>query len=345
MRISVISFTDQGEKIAEKVKKVLEDQEEVQIFRKPKGGVCSWTKEQFFSNHALVFVGACGIAVRATAPLIKDKLMDCAVLVIDEKGKFVIPVLSGHVGGANELSKRLAVLLGAQAVITTATDVNERFAIDVFAKNNKLKILNKSGIVQISSKILKGDKITVSIENYKSKDKCPNEVELLAYPPKKKVDVLISKDSEIKEKAVLSLRPREYVLGIGCKEGKEEKELEQFIEKVLENENLTWDDVSYVASVDRKKHEKGIVDLCIHKGIEYKTFSVEELKRVEGEFQGSEFVQKIIGVDNVCERSALACCNGKGTLIAGKRAEKGKTLAIAKKQIEIDWKGRTRDET
>ena len=345
MKISVISFTEQGQRTAQKIKEGFKNTEEIFLYHKPKEGVRNWTKEQFFCNHALIFIGACGIAVRAISPFVKDKLTDSAVIVIDEKGRFVIPILSGHVGGANEISQYLANILDAQAVITTATDINDKFAVDVFAGRNKLKILNRDGIVKISSKVLHGERIRISMEECCEGKECPEEVEIVEYPPKEKVDVAISKDEKILEKAVLKLRPSEYVLGIGCKEGKKEDELERFIEKRLEEQNLTWDDLAYITSIDRKKNEKGIVDLCLHKKIEYRTFSAEELKKIEGKFHASDFVKQTVGVDNVCERSALAGCKGKGELILEKQMENGKTLAIAKRKIEIDWKGKTNDET
>ena len=91
--------------------------------------VSAWAGEQMAAHHALIFIGACGIAVRAIAPWIMDKLHDSPVLVADEMGKYVIPLLSGHVGGANELAVRLAGALGAIPVITTATDLHDSFAM------------------------------------------------------------------------------------------------------------------------------------------------------------------------------------------------------------------------
>lgn len=108
--------------------------------------VSVWAGEQMAAHHALVFVGACGIAVRAIAPWITDKLHDSPVLVMDEQGQYVIPLLSGHVGGANELAVRLAGELGAVPVITTATDLHGSFAVDLFAKRNDLWIHNREGL-------------------------------------------------------------------------------------------------------------------------------------------------------------------------------------------------------
>ena len=203
MKISVISFTKTGQKMAERIlKSMCSGDETIILYSKcsrkktvqtaensgdvttqtfgvipnkdsnvptdntgntiaVQESVSVWAGEQMAAHHALVFVGACGIAVRAIAPWITDKLHDSPVLVIDEQGQYVIPLLSGHVGGANELAVRLAGELGAVPVITTATDLHGSFAVDLFAKRNDLWIHNREGIARVSAKILAGEKITI----------------------------------------------------------------------------------------------------------------------------------------------------------------------------------------
>lgn len=107
----------------------------------------------------MLFVGAAGIAVRAIAPLVKDKLTDPAVLVMDEAGQFVIPILSGHVGGANELARLIAGLCQAVPVITTATDVNRVFAVDVFAAKNSLIIADREAARHVAMDLLEGREV------------------------------------------------------------------------------------------------------------------------------------------------------------------------------------------
>ena len=139
----------------------------------------------------------------------------------------MIPILSGHVGGANELAVSLAEKIGAKPVITTATDIHNQFAIDMFAKKNGLTIVNKDGIAKVSSKVLSGKHITMSIEqgHFEKNGKLPREIELVEYPPLQKVDVVIS--SENKEfDTMLLLGPKEYAGGIGCKKGKEADKIE-----------------------------------------------------------------------------------------------------------------------
>ena len=168
LRWSIISFTEKGAKLAEKIKRLSKEQQlpsEIHTYhgRKQVENLNAWTKEQFSLRNAIIFIGACGIAVRTIAPFLKDKLTDSPVLVLDEAGNYVIPLLSGHVGGANEIALLLAELLGAVPVITTATDINNAFAIDVFAKKHDLSIDKKEGIKKVSAKVLEKKKLSMTI--------------------------------------------------------------------------------------------------------------------------------------------------------------------------------------
>lgn len=352
MNITIISFTDQGRLLADRIKSSLPDKK-IQCCHKPEQGVTRWAGEQFAAKKAVVFIGACGIAVRAIAPFVKDKLSDCPVLVLDERGQYVIPILSGHVGGANELAELIAERIGANAVITTATDINGQFAVDLFAGKNALTILNKEGIAGVSAKVLRGEKITFSIEGNGESVKddenpIPGQIEWIEYPPKGKVDVMVSTVTEssavagngsLGKQAVLWLKPKEYVIGIGCKKGKTKEEITDFIQENLAKAGLRVSDVAVIASIDRKKKEEGICQWAETQRIPFQTFSEEELWAVEGSFRGSAFVEQTVGVDNVCERAALAACGTDGKLVLQKQAENGMTLAVAKRKWKIAWGG------
>lgn len=335
-RLSVISFTENGNRLAQKVQERTKEWD-VQCFKKEavkEQGLTVWTKEQMKQKNALLFIGACGIAVRAIAPNLADKLQDSPVLVMDEKGRYVIPVLSGHVGGANELAYLLAERMEAVPVITTATDINDKFAVDVFAKKNGLWIQNKDGIAKVSSKVLGGEQITLSVEKERIKStKLPDEIEVVAYPPENPVDVLITEEPVACD-ALLTLIPKKYVLGMGCKKGKEEEKISAFIAKILNREGISNNQIYALASVEQKAREEGLIGWSQKAGIPFVTYSAETLNQVKGTFSGSDFVKQTIGVDNVCERSALKACKTGGTLIVKKEAEDGMTLAIAKR----DWR-------
>lgn len=347
MKLSIISFTENAILLSEKIAKLMGGAEcvlytkcgmysqERQTVRFVTQSIGEWAKEQFEEANVLLFIGACGIAVRAIAPYIMDKLYDSPVLVMDENGHYVIPLLSGHVGGANELAVSIAERIGAEPVITTATDLNNKFAIDLFAKKNGLIIVNKEGIVKVTSKVLAGKSIAMSVEegHLEKNVKLPKGIELVEYPPLQKVDVVITSEDREFETAIL-LRPKEYVIGVGCRKGKEAGKIEDFIISHLQNVGISPVQLFGMASIDVKKDEPGLLTWSHKERIPFITYTVEELMCIEGDFHKSEFVREKVGVDNVCERAALKMCEPEGELIYEKHTEKGMTIAIAKR----DWR-------
>ncbi len=344
MKISVISFTQKGYElsceIAEKLQKKndIKDINDIEIYTKcslykeksdiktyynktdnktsgsfqpayTKLKIDEWAATQMNKKNALIFIGACGIAVRAIAPSVKNKLSDSPVIVIDELGKFVIPILSGHMGGANELAESIADQINAVPVITTATDINEKFAVDVFAKENDLAILNKDGIAKVSAKVLSGEVIMVSVDQSILKNKLQDTAKFIEYPPNRPVDILISRDKDIKKyEAALYLKSKQYVIGIGCKKNTPYEKIEYAINKSLTETGIEKCEVRKIASIDIKKNEPGIIQWCRQNRLDFSTYTATELLSVEGEFSSSAFVQKQVGVDNVCERAAVMGC-------------------------------------
>ena len=295
-----------------------------------KDSIYQWAGEQMKQKKAILFIGAAGIAVRAIAPFITDKLHDSPVLVMDENGKFIIPVLSGHVGGANELACLIADRTGATPVITTATDINNRFAIDVFARKHNFSILNKDGIKKVSSRVLAGEKISISVKEdfIGSISDLPDEVTIAPYPPEKRPDVIITSDLSYMD-ADLVLVPREYTVGIGCRKGKDTGEIRDFFYRTISAAGILPEQVKCIASIDIKASEDGINSLARELNIPFITFTAEDLNSVEGDFTPSEYVQRITGVDNICERAAMKAAGGNGRLVLPKQKENGMTIAIA----------------
>ena len=279
MKISVISFTETGQQLAERIRESMDGETAVTLYTKcsrlekktvpavddsdadticVRNSLSAWAGEQMAARHALIFIGACGIAVRAIAPWIMDKLHDSPVLVADEMGKYVIPLLSGHVGGANELAVRLAGALGAVPVITTATDLHDSFAVDIFAKRNDLRICNREGIAKVSAKVLAGEEITMSVQtgHLAVDETIPSGIRLCAYPPVEKVDVLIADDTEEtfrKESEELLLQTKKYILGVGCKKDTDSAKLDLFLKKILEEQGIVIEQIAALASIDVKK--------------------------------------------------------------------------------------------
>lgn len=357
MKISVISFTQAGKQISKKIFEKLcgAGSMEIQLYTKHRkrpgeeqrkkeqavfieSPVGEWAKEQMQKKNAMLFIGACGIAVRAVAPYLTDKLHDVPVIVMDEKGRYVIPILSGHVGGANKLAVFLAQELGAEPVITTATDLEEKFAVDLFAKRNGLFIVNKEGIAKVSAKVLAGENITVSIENGHEENSTPipEEVCMIGYPPKEAVDVIVTSKKGWFD-ATLTLRPKEYVIGVGCKKGKTVRELDSFISGRLKEVGIQTEQVVALASISLKREEQGIQAWCRKENIPFLTYTAQELKETAGQFASSYFVEEQTGVDNVCERAAIKGCGACGRLVAGKYAKGGMTVAVAKREWRVSF--------
>lgn len=331
-----------------------------------------WTGEQMKERRSILFIGACGIAVRAIAPFLTDKLNDVPVLVMDEQGHFVIPILAGHVGGANELALSFAERMGSIPVITTATDLNHCFAVDLFAGRNALHIVNKEGIAKVSSCILAGEEVTMAVEEGHLQGEVsesegrrntgeinvPDGIRLVPCISEFHTDAIVI-STEVSEDIpvvstesladvlvapasygqgrLLTLRPKEYVIGIGCKRGKAAEQIDQFVHRVLKESGISMEQVAAFASIDRKKDEEGILWMSSHYGIPFVTYSAEELQQVEGSFHASEFVKSQVGVDNVCERAALRFSGPDGILITGKQAEDGMTAAIAKRRWSVSF--------
>lgn len=353
MRVSIISFTETGANLSLQLQEGLSEQE-VLLYTKCKAlrgtqrkityveePLQTWVGQQMEMKTVLLFVGACGIAVRSIAPHVVNKLQDSPVIVVDENGKFVIPILSGHMGGANDFACLVSEQIGSQPVITTATDIQGKFAVDLFAKRNHLWIENKDGIAKVSSKVLRGETITISIEEgHLRGEKCiPEGVSITAYPPQNPVDVVVSGEEQSFLTSI-TLKPKEYILGVGCRKGKEKEKLEKIIAWLLEKHQIKIEQIRAITSIDRKAEEEAILAWSQKYRIPFLTYSGEELEQVKGEFQESEFVRQTVGIGNVCERTALKAAGTNGRLIMKKHAEDGMTIAIAKKEWSV-----TLDET
>ena len=154
----IICFSPSGATLGQRILAVEDvfaaDWELTQCFGADHESLSDWTKRVFQPGNNLLFIGAAGIAVRAIAPYVREKQSDPAVVVMDEKANWCIPILSGHLGGANLLANKLAKMTGAQAAITTATDVRGVWAVDSWAKQERLTVVNPSGIKEISAGLL-----------------------------------------------------------------------------------------------------------------------------------------------------------------------------------------------
>ena len=340
-KIYYLAFTEQGQRLAQKLASAIGGGV---FLSRQAGGVHQWTARFFSQADGLIYIGAAGIAVRAIAPFIKSKTTDPAVIVIDEGGSFVVPVLSGHLGGANNLARELAAVTGGVPVITTATDVSGRFAVDEWAKRQNCLVKDPKKIVQISSKILSGCEILVQSDwpvtgpepEFVRQTACGNNED-----DTRGADVTVSirchSGTDSVQKTPLQLIPRIAVLGIGCRRGTKASYLEDRFQFFLKETGIEEGAVCAAASIDLKKDEPGLLQFCRDRNMPFYVYSAEQLLALEGSFTSSPFVKKVTGVDNVCERSAVCAAEG-GELLAHKTVYDGVTMALAVKPFHPDWK-------
>lgn len=319
-----------------------------------------WLSEAFAKGLPVIIIGAAGIAVRTIAPFVTNKIADSPVIVIDDAGRYVIPVLAGHLGGANELASNIAARLTdtdckAQPVITTSTDVNNAFAIDVFARRNGLRVCNADGIRKVSGRAVSGSTIIIAIDRQSGgcMEECtiedsaenggaviPDMVRITDWEKGSSaghVDVLITNDADeekvslYKQKAGLILAPKTDVLGIGCKKNKEYDDIRRRIEEACAVGLIREDNICALASIDIKADEAGLLEAAQVMRVPFVVFTAEELRKVPGDYTPSQFVENTTGVDNVCERAAVAASGGC-RLAVRKQAGNGITLAVAKRR-------------
>lgn len=312
----------------------------------------------FEQVDAIVFVTASGIAVRSVAEHLAHKSKDPAIVCMDECGKHVISLVSGHAGGANALTQMLADVMWATPVITTATDVEGRFSVDDYARKHNLVVTDWAKAKAISAEVLAAGAEPVWIEEpvvaqgeekgaceickeLKSTgidgsenrvDKCGNKIcvqrlQIGSY------QVIVTPRDILPDEKTMQLIPRCIVAGIGCKKGTSSDKIEQAVQDAFAKAGLRMEALCAVASIDLKKEEAGLLEFCETRNVPFETYAAEELQAVPGTYSASEFVSGVTGVDNVCERSAVKCASEYGVkhgeLLLRKQAQDGVTVALA----------------
>ncbi|MGF6375642.1 cobalt-precorrin 5A hydrolase [Clostridiales Family XIII bacterium PM5-7] len=327
-KVSILAFTQRGRQQALKLKKTLSAEYQVDIMEESIKAA-DYLESKFHEQDTFIFVCAAGIAVRMIAPLIESKDVDPAVLVMDELGQYVIPILSGHLGGGNEAAEEIHQLIGATPVLTTATDINEKFAVDLWTKYAGCKIIDISGIKIISSAILNGKPVGIE-SGFPFEGNVPKELTL----DHADLGIAVSLNDKVKPyETTFNVVPNILTLGVGCRKGTSVDLFEKYILDILNEQNISIHAIEKIASIDLKKFEKCILAFSEKYQIPFVTFSPEELDAVQGDFESSEFVKSITGVDNVCERSAILG-SGNGRKILSKTSGSSVTAALAMK----DWK-------
>ena len=299
----------------------------------------------FGQVDAIVFVTASGIAVRSVAEHLTHKSQDPAIVCMDECGKHVISLVSGHAGGANALTQMLADVMWATPVITTATDVEGQFSIDDYAREHNFVVTDWAKAKTISAEVLAAGAKPVWVDEAEKNaceickeqkstgidvgeienDVCENEVDGC----ENRVDVCGNRNDVqrlkigsyqvtvtprdiLTDAKTLQLVPHCIVAGIGCKKGTSADKINRAVQDAFAKAGLRMEALCAVASIDLKKEEAGLQEFCAARKVPFETYTAEELRAVPGTFSASEFVTGVTGVDNVCERSAVKFASEHG---------------------------------
>ncbi|WP_432792216.1 cobalt-precorrin 5A hydrolase [Peptacetobacter hiranonis] len=349
IRIAIIAVTEKGKNTAEKIASELEN---VDVFFR-KRGIKELTGELFDKYECIIFVSACGIAVRCISPFLKSKFEDPAVLVVDDNGNNVISLLSGHIGGANEITLKIADVLNANPVITTSTDTNKKGALDVIVSKISGYVENLRESAKLVNSYLVDDKRvgiyfdsdyeiekdSLNLSGFELIDE-KTEIDAIA-----KLDVLVSvtdklrcwvdeiiynikKDNEEKEDLIyIKLVPRRIALGMGCRKNTEtEKMIKEFSTFSALN-NIHPAAIVKTGSLIIKKDEKCMIDLSKALCAEFNLFDVDEICTCDYMFDKSEFVKKNTGVYSVAQPSAYLL---SGNVISDKYKNNGTTFAFGR---------------
>ncbi|WP_017417000.1 cobalt-precorrin 5A hydrolase [Clostridium tunisiense] len=318
-------------------------------------------KVAFENNDAVIFISSTGIAVRGIAPHVVSKKSDPAVIVIDSCSKYAISLLSGHLGGANNLTKVISEILGCEAIITTATDNLEVVAPDMIAVNNNLYIENMDKAKEIAALLVEGKAVgfideeeaigcpkgylsipknILAQENTLQGNKEVRQVELETQGEISKGSIeeiqglvivtskkILPLEKEVRNMPVLKLIRKHIILGIGCKKNFSPEEMKLAVKTSLDEKNISEKAVASIATVSIKKEEVAILNLSKSLGVEISTFTPEEIKPIEHKYKTSDFVRKTLGVGAVCE-PVIELAQGK--VIHEKESFNGMTLAIGK---------------
>lgn len=334
MKIAIISVSKKGQELASNLKEKLDKDStiiKVDLYHK---NVKDYFPVLFYEYDAIIAIMASGILIRSIAPLMESKVSDPAVLNIDDNANFVISTLSGHLGGANKLTHKVAALIDATPVITTSTDVNNKLGIDVIAKDLYLSIDEPKEILFFNKAILDGEEISFTLnpnKNFEYLFEYLNKVTL-------EMNVSIDYSSTVGEDEIhvqldghkLVLKERKMVVGIGCRRGKECIKIHEGLIKSINDLDIHKSRINMLASAEIKKDEQGILELSDKTNIPVKFVDLDKLKLFESsDVQKSEFVKSKFGIYGVCEPSALIVAGFDSKLVYKKTSYDGVTIAIA----------------
>ena len=336
-KLAIICVTEHGYSIAKNIEENINGQYDVSIYKREivkEKGIKLITEEVFKSFSNIIFISSTGIAVRSIAPFIQSKVNDPAILVIDNSSKYVISLLSGHLGGANELTLKVAEILKSQPIITTATDNMNIEAPDIISKKHDLMIDNMKICKNIAAALVQGGK--VGFIDYNNEVEVPKGYEKYKEHNEYEALVVITNENNIKtygnidSNNILKLVRRNIVLGIGCRKNYDSDTMEQKVMEKLKELNIDKRSVKSIGTAWVKSEENAIINLSRKLQCPMKVFSKEDIEKIDYKYNGSDFVYKTIGVRAVCE-PCVELLNGE--LLTDKLSMDGMTLCIGRTKV------------
>ncbi len=315
--LSVSSLGDiLGEKLSKNFSSVYFSKDKIK-----KVGLNEITKEAMDKAKGIIFISSTGIAVRAIATYLKGKTIDPGVVVVDAKGEYAISLLSGHLGGGNELAVKVSEILKAMPIITTATDSLGVKAPDMIAKENNLLISDMKKAKDISAFLIEGKKVVFEDEDKiidlpKGYIECTEGSENF---PK----VIVT--NKISGSEALVLVRKNLILGIGCRKDVPKEKMLDFISESLKEYGYREDSVLKISTIDLKEKEEAILNISQVFSVPLEIHSRGEVRKIEHLFKCSDFVKKSIGVGAVAEPCVYL---SGGEIVVERISKEGMTLCI-----------------
>jgi cobalt-precorrin 5A hydrolase len=345
-KTAILAITKNGVKIGENLKKIFPDwsifapsklsnqNNEIVWYSEP---TTNKIIELFKNNNALICLFSLGAVIRLIAPHLEDKKTDPAVIVIDDKMNFVISVLSGHIGGANELTEEIAEKLGALPVITTAADVNKTIAVDLVGREFSWKIDDDSTVTKISAHMVNEEPIGVLQDTgernwYKKLPKNVSiyeSIEELKRSDSKACLIISDKiiDDEISKESVI-YRPPSLVIGIGLHWDTTKETIREGIMKSLEKFKLSSKSIAKLVSIKKPQDVQGLIDLGKEMEIPVEYIDREDLAEITAP-NPSEIVKAFEGTASVSEAAAIKVSGGE-LIVEKQKFPPNLTIAIAR---------------
>lgn len=349
MKLAIVAITSGGAQLARRIAVKLPD---ARVFLPEKfrsADHCDYfavplaerLPELFRETEQLICIMATGIVVRLLGGELQGKERDPAVVVMDEAGQFAISLLSGHLGGANDLARRLGILCGATPVITTATDVNGLPAWDQVAREVGLVVEPVENLKVLNRLLLDGGKVGLVDQRRRIADRFSSVPGVCLYDnftsaTRSAAEGLVFVTHRFlphlqNQAEVLALRPRDLVVGIGCNRGTSAEEIELAVRSKLKQSFLAFTSIACIASIEAKRDEEGLIAFAESHGLPLKFFTAEELNKVNMPSPVSPYAQKAVGAKGVCEPAALLA-SGMGEMLIRKQKVGNLTIAVAEIQ-------------